>query len=207
MCRCIGAPATLCRHLARSVPCSISPGRLKGELQAALNSNVERLQIFSRFLTELVRPPALIVLEDLHWADEATLDFLRYVGRRIGRTHSLLIVSFRSDEVGPSHPLRLVLGDLATSGAKRLSPQPLSVAAIQELIGDREVDAAELQQRTGGNPFFVTEVVAAGRRCDAGDCARRRARTRRLAYDRPPAPFSMPLLLPVLASSRGCYKS
>jgi tetratricopeptide (TPR) repeat protein len=84
------------------------------------------------------------------------------VGRRIGRTHSLLVVSFRSDEVGPSHALRLVLGDLATSGAKRLSPQPLSVAAIQELIGDRNVDAAELQTKTGGNPFFVTEVVAAG---------------------------------------------
>jgi DNA-binding CsgD family transcriptional regulator len=136
--------------------------QIKGELQAALDNNIERLQIFSRFLAELVRPPALIVLEDLHWADEATLDFLRYVGRRIGRTHSLVIVSFRSDEVGPSHPLRLVLGDLATSGANRLSPRPLSVGAIRELIGDRDVDAAQLQQKTGGNPFFVTEVVAAG---------------------------------------------
>lgn len=137
-------------------------GQIKGELQIALHANVERLQIFSSFLTELARPPALIVLEDLHWADEATLDFLRYVGRRISRTHSLLVVSFRSDEVGPSHALRLVLGDLATSGAKRLSPQPLSVAAIQELIGDRDIDPAELQTKTGGNPFFVTEVVAAG---------------------------------------------
>jgi DNA-binding CsgD family transcriptional regulator/tetratricopeptide (TPR) repeat protein len=136
--------------------------QIKGEWRIALNSNVERLQIFSSFLTELARPPALIVLEDLHWADEATLDFLRYVGRRISRTHSLLVVSFRSDEVGPSHALRLVLGDLATSGAKRLAPQPLSLAAIQTLIGDREVDAAELRTRTGGNPFFVTEVVAAG---------------------------------------------
>ncbi|WP_129775358.1 AAA family ATPase [Peristeroidobacter soli] len=136
--------------------------QIQGEWQIALNSNVERLQIFSSFLTELARPPALIVLEDLHWADEATLDFLRYVGRRIGRTHALLVVSFRSDEVGPSHALRLVLGDLATSGAKRLSLQPLSIAAIQELIGDRDVDAAELQTKTGGNPFFVTEVVAAG---------------------------------------------
>lgn len=136
--------------------------QIKGPLQAALNDSAERLHVFSTFLTELARPPALIVLEDLHWADEATLDFLRYVGRRISRTHSLLVVSFRSDEVGPSHPLRLVLGDLATSGAKRLSPLPLSVAAIRELIGDQGVDAAELQTKTGGNPFFVTEVVAAG---------------------------------------------
>jgi DNA-binding CsgD family transcriptional regulator/tetratricopeptide (TPR) repeat protein len=136
--------------------------QLKGELQAALDGNVERLRIFSSFLAEIGRPPALIVLEDLQWADEATLDFLRYVGRRIGRTHALLVVSFRSDEVGPSHALRLVLGDLATSGAKRLSPQPLSVAAIQALIGDRDIDPLELQTRTSGNPFFVTEVVAAG---------------------------------------------
>lgn len=136
--------------------------QLGGELQNALHGNVERLRVFSSFLAELVRPPALIVLEDLHWADEATLDFLRYVGRRIGRTHSLVIVSFRSDEVGPTHPLRLVLGDLATSGAKRLSPQPLSVSAIRELVSEPDIDAAELHRRTGGNPFFVTEVIAAG---------------------------------------------
>lgn len=136
--------------------------QLQGELPAALDGDVERLRVFSSFLNALTRPPALLVLEDLHWADEATLDFLRYVGRRIGRTHSLLVASFRSDEVGPSHALRLLLGDLATSGAKRLSPQPLSMVAIQELIGDRDIDPAELQRKTGGNPFFVTEVVAAG---------------------------------------------
>jgi DNA-binding CsgD family transcriptional regulator/tetratricopeptide (TPR) repeat protein len=135
--------------------------QIKGDLQAALDGNADRLRVFSSFLAEVARPPALIVLEDVHWADEATLDFLRYVGRRIGRTHSLLVVSFRNDEVGPSHPLRLVLGDLATSGAQRLSPQPLSVAAIQQLIGERDIDAVELQTKTSGNPFFVTEVVAA----------------------------------------------
>ena len=136
--------------------------QMKGELQAALDGNLERLRVFSSFLAEVARPPALIVLEDLHWADEATLDFLRYAGRRIGRTHSLLVVSFRSDEVGPSHALRLVLGDLATSGARRLAPAPLSAAAIRELIGDRNLDPAELQTKTSGNPFFVTEIVAAG---------------------------------------------
>lgn len=136
--------------------------QLQGDLQTALQGDADRLRIFSSFLAELTRPPALIVLEDLHWADEATLDCLRYVGRRIGRTHALLVASFRNDEVGPSHPLRLVLGDLATSGAKRLAPQPLSLPAIQELIDDRDLDAAELQRKTGGNPFFVTEVVAAG---------------------------------------------
>lgn len=136
--------------------------QIQGDLQAALADGAERLHVFSTFLDELARPPALIVLEDLHWADEATLDFLRYVGRRIGRTHSLLIVSFRSDEVGPAHPLRLVLGDLATSGAKRASLAPLSLSAVRELIGDGDIDPDELLRRSGGNPFFVTEVIATG---------------------------------------------
>ncbi|MBM0108093.1 AAA family ATPase [Steroidobacter sp. S1-65] len=136
--------------------------QIQGELQAALANSRERLHIFSTFLHELARPPTLIVLEDLHWADEATLDFLRYVGRRIGRTHSLLIVSFRSDEVGPAHPLRLVLGDLATSGAKRASLAPLSLTAVRELIGAGDIDPEELLRRSGGNPFFVTEVIATG---------------------------------------------
>ena len=77
----------------------------------------------------------MAVLEDVHWADEATLDLLRYAGRRIARTRSLLVASFRSDEIQPSHPLRTVLGDLATAGALRLAPQPLSLAAVRYALG------------------------------------------------------------------------
>src|SRR3990170_7252552 len=119
------------------------------------------MQIFGAFLGAVAKP-TLVVLEDLHWADEATLDFLRYVGRRIDRTHTLLIGSFRNDEVGPAHPLRVVLGDLATCGARRLMLQPLSLAATRRLIGARNIDPAALYRATGGNPFFVTEVLAIG---------------------------------------------
>jgi len=132
------------------------------ELRAVLESDGERLRVFGAFLEMLSARPSLVLLEDLHWADEATLDFLRYVGRRVGRTRSFIIGSFRSDELGATHPLRLVLGDLATSGVHRLTPRPLSVDAVRELAGDREdIDVQELHRRTGGNPFFVTEVLAA----------------------------------------------
>lgn len=134
----------------------------EGDLQAALAGDIERLRVFGAFLQLLTRHPALVLLEDLHWADEATLDFLRYVGRRVGQTRALVVGSFRSDEIGPAHPLRLVLGDLATSGARRIALPPLSVAATAELVGDRAIDSAELHRTTGGNPFFVTEVLAAG---------------------------------------------
>jgi ATP/maltotriose-dependent transcriptional regulator MalT len=132
------------------------------ELRAVLDGEGERLNVFGAFMEMLAERPSLVLLEDLHWADEATLDFLRYVGRRVARTRSFIVGSFRSDELGASHPLRLVLGDLATSGIHRLTPRPLSVAAVRELAGDREdVDVTELHRRTGGNPFFVTEVLAA----------------------------------------------
>jgi DNA-binding CsgD family transcriptional regulator/tetratricopeptide (TPR) repeat protein len=132
---------------------------LNAELQRALREGRERIQVFGAFLSAVAKP-SLIVFEDLHWADQATLDFLRYVGRRIDRTHTLLIGSFRNDEVGPAHPLRVVLGDLATCGARRLALQPLSLAGVKQLIGERNIDAAALYRATGGNPFFVTEVLA-----------------------------------------------
>ncbi|MET0535611.1 MAG: AAA family ATPase [Steroidobacter sp.] len=132
-----------------------------GELQQALSTGAGRIQLFGAFLGAIAKP-AVVVIEDLHWADDATLDFLRHVGRRIERTHTLLIGSFRNDEVGADHPLRMVLGDLATYGARHLMLAPLSIAALKLLIGERNIDAAVLHAATGGNPFFATEVLAAG---------------------------------------------
>lgn len=132
---------------------------LNAELQRTLREGKERTQIFGAFLGA-VSKPSLVIFEDLHWADEATLDFLRYIGRRIDRTHTLLIGSFRNDEVGPTHPLRVVLGDLATCGARRLALQPLSLAAVRLLTGARNIDVEALYRATGGNPFHVTEVLA-----------------------------------------------
>ncbi len=132
-----------------------------GKLVIPHDGSGERHRLFVAFVDLLAARPALAVLEDVHWADEATLDLLRYAGRRIARTRSLLVASFRNDEVTPTHPLRAVLGDLATAGAPRLSPQPLSLAAVQSLSAGTGVDAKALHARTAGNPFFVTEVLAA----------------------------------------------
>jgi predicted ATPase len=134
-----------------------------GELASALEGEADRVRVFAAFLQLLAHTPCVVLLEDLHWADEATLDLLRYISRRIGRTRALLVATFRNDEIGPSHPLRLVLGDLATSGVLRLTPQPLSINAVQTLAGNRaDVNVPELHRRTAGNPFFVTEALAAG---------------------------------------------
>ncbi len=119
--------------------------------------------IFAELLARLrgtIRP-TLMVVEDVHWADAATLDFLRYVGRRADGTNAVVLATYRDDEVGPDHPLRTVLGDLA-GRAHRLSLEPLSRAAVAELAGGRDVDVDGLVRVTGGNPFYVTEVLAGG---------------------------------------------
>lgn len=103
------------------------------------------------------------VIEDAHWADGATLDLLRFLARRIEALPVLLVVSYRDDEIGPNHPLAVLLGDLATCAVvTRIGLAPLSAAAVAQLARDSGVNAEQLYRLTGGNPFFVTEVLAAG---------------------------------------------
>ena len=107
--------------------------------------------------------PTVLVLEDLHWADEATLDVLRLLGRRIDAIGVLVLATYRDDELGDAHKLRIVLGELARARAvSRLDMPRLSSRAVAELARPYGVDADELYRSTGGNPFFVSEVLAAG---------------------------------------------
>lgn len=140
-------------------------GQVGGELHERLHGTAQRHEVFSSFLTLLAddNHPSLVIFEDVHWADEATLDLLRFTGRRIDNCPALLIATYRDDEVGPRHPLRTVLGDLATSGAiQRVAIPRLSEPAVRDMAEGSEVDPTDLYRLTGGNPFFVTEVLAAG---------------------------------------------
>jgi DNA-binding CsgD family transcriptional regulator len=124
---------------------------------------VARTRLFAAVRDALQAAPRVLVFEDVHWADDATLDLVRYLGRRLDGTRGLLIATYRDDEMGPRHPLRVAVGDLATAPAlRRITVAPLSLDAVAALAGARPADAAALHGRTGGNPFFVTEVLAAG---------------------------------------------
>jgi DNA-binding CsgD family transcriptional regulator len=102
----------------------------------------------------------VLVIDDLHWADQGTIDLLRFLLRRIRVTSSLVVGAMRDDEVGADHPLRSLLGDIARSpDAATTGLRPLSVAAVATLVGDRPVDAGWLHQLTGGNPFYVAEML------------------------------------------------
>ena len=132
-----------------------------GALRAVLDGDARHHDITTALLHEL-RARAVLVVEDLHWADEATLDVFRRLARRIHETTALVVGTFRDDELGTAHPLRIVVGDLAAAGAAdRLALAPLSFAAVTELAQPYGVDAEELFGRTGGNPFFVTEALQA----------------------------------------------
>jgi DNA-binding CsgD family transcriptional regulator/tetratricopeptide (TPR) repeat protein len=108
--------------------------------------------------------PAVLVIEDVHWADEATLDVVRVFARRIDSMPVLLVLSFRDEELDRADPLRVVLGDLAGHDRvlARVTLHGLSETAIATLADGEDIDARELYARTNGNPFFVTEVLAAG---------------------------------------------
>jgi DNA-binding CsgD family transcriptional regulator/tetratricopeptide (TPR) repeat protein len=133
-----------------------------GDLASVMAADGPRHMQFSAFLDELDKGPVIAVVEDAHWADEATLDLLIYAGRRASTTQGLLVVTYRDHEAGRAHRLGEVLGALATNrgSVRRVHLSPLSLQAVAALAGPSGLDPAVLHARTGGNPFFVTEVLA-----------------------------------------------
>jgi DNA-binding SARP family transcriptional activator/DNA-binding NarL/FixJ family response regulator len=107
--------------------------------------------------------PAVLVIEDLQWADGSTLDLLRFLARRIEASHTFVVVTCRDDHLRPSDAVRVMLGDIASQAAVRRIEVPLlSAAAVAQLAAGSGIDAEALFRETGGNAFFVTEVVASG---------------------------------------------
>ena len=135
-----------------------------GELEALVTGGGKAHEVSAALAREVARrPPAVVVLEDLQQADGATLDVIRLLARKAGTIPALLIASYREDELTAAHPLRIVLGELATiRELERLKLEPLSADAVAELARSHELDPDQLFRKTAGNPFFVTEVLAAG---------------------------------------------
>ena len=135
-----------------------------GELEELVSREARPHEVTGALIRELAGTrPTVLVLEDLHWADEATLDVLRLLARKVEGVPTLVLASYRDDELDRAHPLTLVLGELATTRAvTRLAIPPLSQQAVGELAAPHEIDAGELHRQTNGNAFYVTEVLAAG---------------------------------------------
>jgi predicted ATPase/DNA-binding SARP family transcriptional activator len=141
----------------------------------------------SRFFGEVVRvllaildgpPPGVLFLDDLHWADDATLSLLTYLVRRLEDRPLLVLLTWRAEEVQEGNLLRELLAEARRSGvATALELERLSPASVEELVGHTVPDAGTLGSRlsdeTEGLPLFLTEYLAAVEKgeLDAGDRA------------------------------------
>jgi DNA-binding CsgD family transcriptional regulator/tetratricopeptide (TPR) repeat protein len=130
------------------------------DLADALASGAAARDLHGLLLDELRGPPrpTTMVLEDVHWADEATIDAITFIGRRIGQVPALLILTLRAGELDPGHPLHAALGAIRSETSLYLQLAPLSRAAVASLAAE---DTDRVYEATGGNPFYLIEMLAA----------------------------------------------
>ena len=131
-------------------------GTLSPALEDALAAGAAPYDVHRLLLAELALPPqpTVLVLEDVHWADEATLDVITLLARRIASLPVLLLLTCRDGEAPPGHPVHTAV----SANASVLELEPLSATAVASLSGD---GADDVYAVTGGNPFYVTELIAA----------------------------------------------
>jgi DNA-binding CsgD family transcriptional regulator/tetratricopeptide (TPR) repeat protein len=149
---------------ALSTPRTLGPLRdltpfVGARLGEALRAG-DREEVLAALHEELASAPGtVLVVEDVHWSDEATLDALRFLGRRIDELRAVLVLTYRDDELDRDHPLARLLGDLRVN-VRHLPLRRLSAAAVSELTTDSDVDAARVYALTDGNPYFASEIIA-----------------------------------------------
>ncbi len=132
----------------------------RGPLERAVTAGGAE-DVFTAAVTELGLPPVtVLVLEDVHWVDDATLDVLRHLARRISGPTGILVLTYRPGEIDPGHPLRALLGELGGVTVHRVRPPPLSERAVAAIARGSAWDGPQLHRLTGGNPFFVSEARA-----------------------------------------------
>jgi DNA-binding CsgD family transcriptional regulator/tetratricopeptide (TPR) repeat protein len=146
-----------------SIPRPLAPfsdliGSVSPPLEAAIVAGATPQQLHPLLLGELdVRSrPTALVLEDVHWADSATVDAITFLARRVRTLHVLLVLTVRSGEVAPDHPLQRALAAIPPGDSAFVELGPLSEAAVGALAGRH---AGRVYRETGGNPFYVTELL------------------------------------------------
>jgi len=132
-----------------------------GALLEALQSNRPAHELFQSLLhgVRAHDGPTVVVVEDAHWIDDASADFLKFVARRIARYPALLAVSFRDEEVSPQHPMMRAVADVPADHLTRLALRGLSPSAVDELAQQYGRRLPNLYALSAGNPFLVTELV------------------------------------------------
>jgi len=130
-------------------------------------------RLFEQFLGLLQRlaeeSPTILIIEDLHWADDSTLDLIRFLLRNLREPNVMLLITYRSDEIHRRHPLRPFLTALdRIDSVERLELARFDRTEVSEqlrsILGknpDPEV-VNRAFERSEGNPFYVEELLATG---------------------------------------------
>jgi DNA-binding CsgD family transcriptional regulator/tetratricopeptide (TPR) repeat protein len=145
-----------------STPRALGPFRdmaRHGDLTLAA---VDRDTIIDTLLEQMsfAMRPTIVVVDDVHWADDASLDVVRYLARRVPNLPAVLVLSYRDEAVGPSHPLRRIAGSLTRVEATRIPLRGLSREAVARLAIAAGRYPDQVIELVGGNPFYLTEVLA-----------------------------------------------
>jgi DNA-binding CsgD family transcriptional regulator len=124
------------------------------------DEDVRLTQLCEEVFECLGTEPSVLLVEDLHWVDAASVEVLRFLSRRVEAMPLALVVTYRDREVGARHHARPLLGDFARlDGLSTLHLAPLSIDAVADLVADTDLAAETVHRVTRGNPFFVTEVA------------------------------------------------
>ena len=129
-------------HTSATGPIHDFVANLGAELEQTLRGEPVPYQVAAALINDLHHnAPTVLVIEDVHWADEATLDVLRLLVRRIAGECALIVLSYRDDSLDASHPLRVMLGEVASGLAlTRVPLAPLSLEAVAQLAEPYGVD-------------------------------------------------------------------
>ncbi|WP_020393050.1 ATP-binding protein [Kribbella catacumbae] len=134
------------------------------ELAAAVRGGADRDRLLTALRSELNRDgrPTLLAVEDVHWADEAMLDVLQYLVRRIAALPAALLLTY-CDDLAADHPVRRLLATASENVCTRHLPlRRLTLESVRQLSIGTSSNADEVFAVTAGNPFLVSEVLASG---------------------------------------------
>lgn len=165
---------------------------------AAASAPMEKAELFAgvfRYLAMVAEKRAVVVaLEDLHWADSASVELLGYIASRVAGLRLMLVATYRDDEVRSGHPLFVSLGRIAREPATRvIRLDPLAPPDLRALIGEALGTRYALSQQSirgvvagcDGNPFFAEELLKRAIECEqTGSAAPMPLSIRALTFDR-----------------------
>jgi DNA-binding CsgD family transcriptional regulator/tetratricopeptide (TPR) repeat protein len=140
-------------------------GQINQHFAESLTHEKDRTLVFTSLINHLTQAekPVIMVFEDIHWADEATLDLIKFLARRINRIRCLFIATYRDDEIQYRHPLVTLCGELPSEHFSKIQLSKFSRPLV-DLLASRKgnLSGQQLFQLTDGNPFYVMEILSAG---------------------------------------------